>query len=237
MATPPNLQFKSNRLLAALPANEYQRLLPSLEAISLNIRDGLYEPGEPIEYVYFPLSGMVSILVNMGDDTLIEVGVVGNEGMVGLTIFLGADQTNTKGICQVAGEAVRMRSDVFRTELSQNGALVSLLQCYTLAYFALIAQSSGCNSQHPISQRCARWLLLTHDRVGKNQFELTQEFLGQMLGVRRAGVNSVMQALQANGIITYSRGIIHILDREGLERAACQCYRIITAQYEQILGC
>jgi CRP-like cAMP-binding protein len=232
----PNSQFRLNRLLAALPTEEYQRLLPSLESVSLQLKDELYEENEPIEYVYFPTSGMASILVVMADGALIEAGIVGNEGMVGLAVFLGTDKTATRAFYQVVGNAVRMRSDLFRQEIKQDGALTSILQRYTQAYLAMLAQNVGCNSHHPVQERCARWLLLTHDRIGNDQFVLTQEFISEMLGVRRAGVSIAMQTLQKAGFVHYSRGTITIVNRAGLESAACECYGIITAEYARMLG-
>ena len=236
MSTPDGYGFRANKLLAALPAHEYHRLVPSLEAVSLQMKDGLYKPNTPIEYIYFPLSGMASILVTLGDGTYVEAGIAGNEGMVGLPVFLGVDQTPTEAFYQIAGEAVRMRSDDFRAEINRNGALVSLLQRYAQFQIVLLSQNAACNSQHHINERCARWLLLTHDRAGDDQFTLTQEFLSQMLGVRRAGVNLVMQTLQNAGCIRYSRGSLHILNRAGLEEAACECYGIIAAEYKRLLG-
>jgi len=224
MFPPSYPPFKTNRLLAALPEEDYQRILPSLEPISLKIRDDLYELNEIIQYVYFPMSGMASILVSMGDGTMSEAGIVGNEGMIGLPVFLGAEKTPTKSFIRLPG-----------TEIRRNGALVSILQRYTLAYQTMLAQNSACNSQHKISQRCARWLLLTHDRVGKDQFELTQEFLGQMLGVRREGVNSAMRTLQTTHAIHYSRGMMTIVDRAKVEQAVCECYGIITREYDHML--
>jgi CRP-like cAMP-binding protein len=182
MAYPPNSLFKANRLLAALPVEDYQRLSPSLEAISLQVKDNLYQPNQPIEYVYFPLSGMASILSVMGGDKLIEAAVVGNEGMIGLSIFLGADTTTSLSFYQIMGEALRLRSDLFRAEINQNGALMRIMQRYTHTHIAMLTQNTGCNSRHHLNQRCARWLLHTHDCVEGNAFVLTQEFLSQMLG-------------------------------------------------------
>jgi CRP-like cAMP-binding protein len=231
----PNSPFKTNRLLAALPVEDYQRLAGSLEAISLQVKDRLYEPNQPIEYVYFPLSGMASILSVMGGGRLIEAAIVGNEGMVGLSIFLGADTSTSLGFYQITGEALRLRADLFRAEINQNGALMRIMQRYTHAHIAMLTQNTGCNSQHNIHQRCARWLLHTHDCVEGNEIGLTQEFLSQMLGVRRAGVSLVMQTLHQRGFIHYSRGKITIVDRPGLERVACECYGIITAEYGRML--
>jgi CRP-like cAMP-binding protein len=236
MSTPDGQRFRANKLLAALPADEYQRLLPSLEAVTLQMKDGLYKPNTPIEYIYFPTSGMASILVTLGNGTFIEAGIAGNEGMVGLPVFLGVDQTPTEAFYQIAGEAARIRSDNFRAEINRNGTLASLLQRYVQAHMMMLSQNAACNGQHTINERCARWLLLSHDRVGEDQFTLTQEFLSQMLGVRRAGVNLVMQTLQNAGYIRYSRGTIHILNRVGLEGAACECYRVIAGEYKRLLS-
>lgn len=233
MTSPPN--FRTNRLLAALPAEEYQRLLPSLEMVSLNLSDFLYEKDETIEYVYFPTTSMASILVTLADGTLIEAGITGNEGMVGLPVFFGVDRTPTLAFCQLAGDAVRLRSKVFQAEIERNGSLMALLQRYAQAYFSMLAQNSACNSQHSIQERCSRWLLLSHDRVVGDEFSLTQEFLSHMLGVRRAGVSVAMQTLQQAGIIRYNRGIITVVDRAALERSACECYAIIADEYKRLL--
>lgn len=206
-------QFRSNQLLAALPEEDYQRILPSLEAIPLQIKDSLYERDQPIEYVHFPLSGMASILIVLDDGTYIEAGIAGREGMVGLPVFLGADTTPTLAFYQIPGITVRMRSDLFRAEIRRSGALVAVLQRFANAHLVMLAQNTGCNSQHTIEQRCARWLLLSHDRMGKSEFSLTQEFLSQMLGVRRASVSVVMHKLQNAGHIHYRRGVITIMDR------------------------
>lgn len=228
-------QFQTNRLLAALPTEDYQRLLPSLEAIPFQVKDTLYERDQPIEYVYFPLSGMASILVVLDDDTYIEAGIAGSEGMVGLPVFFGAKTAPTVSFYQIPGIAVRMRSDLFRAEIGRNSALVSILQGYAQAHFTMLSQNIACNSQHTVEQRCARWLLFTYDRMEKNEFLLTQEFLSQMLGVRRAGVSVAMGSLQKAGYVHYRRGLITILDRAGLESVACQCYAVVATAYQQML--
>jgi CRP-like cAMP-binding protein len=228
-------QFRTNQLLAALPAADYQRILPSLEAIPFKVKDYLYERKQPIENVYFPLSGMASILVALDEHTFIEAGIVGSEGMVGLPVFLGAPMAHTLSFYQIPGVAVRMSADLFRAEIQRNGALASITQRYANAFMLLLTQNIACNSQHTIEERCARWLLLTHERVGKDEFTLTQELISQMLGVRRAGVNLVMQNLQNAGYIHYVRGVIRILDRAGLESVACQCYATIAEAYQDLL--
>ncbi|MBI5671591.1 MAG: Crp/Fnr family transcriptional regulator [Chloroflexi bacterium] len=226
---------RSNRLLAALPPEDYQRLLPALEPVAFQPTDVLYEPNRPIEYVYFPLYGVASILVVMNDGLTGEVATVGNEGMVGITLFLGIAETTTKAIYQIAGEALRLPAGVFMAEINRNSALVAILQRYTQAWMTMLTQHAACNNLHPLNERCDHWLLLTHDRVSGDQFSLTQKFLGFMLGVRRAAVNSVMQTLQKVGYIRYSRGIITIVDRPGLESVACECYGVVSGEYRRML--
>jgi CRP-like cAMP-binding protein len=233
MVSPPH--FKNNRLLAALPAEAYERLLPLLEGISHEIHDVFYEPNEPIEYVYFPTSSLASIIVLLADGSRVEAGLVGYDGMVGLPVLFGVDRTPTQALCQIAGDGVRIRTSNFQAVIAQDGALVSLLQRYAQAYFTMLAQNSACNSQHTLPERCARWLLLTHDRIEGDTFSLTQEFLSHMLGVRRAGVSLAMQTLQQAGCIHYSRGVITVVNREGLENAAYECYGIIAAEYTRLL--
>jgi CRP-like cAMP-binding protein len=225
-----------NRLLAALPREEYERLLPQLEIVSLTFNDSIYQPGEPIPHVYFPLSGVLSLLTILANGTAIEVATIGNEGMVGLPVFLGAVTTPGSAIAQVPGEAMRMKAEEFREEISRGSPLHALLHRYTQAMFHLIAQTAACNRVHSITERCSRWLLMTHDRVGSNQFVLTQEFLAQMLGVHRPRVNAVARALQGAGLIRYSRGRITILDREGLEAASCECFQVIKGEFDRLLG-
>jgi CRP-like cAMP-binding protein len=221
-------QSSKNRLLAALPPNEYRRLLPKLETVSLSLKQRIYESLRTIDYVHFPLNGIISIVAFMNDGTGIEVATVGNEGMVGLPVFLGADKTPLVAFQQMPGESMRMESKVFSKEIKRNGPLTAILHLYTQTFVVQIAQGNACNRAHSIAQRCARWLLTTHDRVGRRQrVAITQEFLGQMLGVRRAGVNEVTSAFRKSKLIDYKRGIIHILDRAGLEKRACECYWVI----------
>jgi CRP-like cAMP-binding protein len=227
-------QFRANLLLAALPVADYQRILPSLEAVPLKVRDFLYERYQPIEYVYFPLNGLASILVALDRRTFVEAAIVGGEGMVGLPVFMGASMSNTFSFYQIPGVAVRMRADLFRAEIQRNGVLASITQRYANAFMLMLTQNIACNIQHTVEERCARWLLLTHERVGKDEFLLTQDLIGQMLGERRAGVNLVMQTLQKAGLIHYDRGVIRILDRMGLESVACQCLGVITAAYQDL---
>jgi CRP-like cAMP-binding protein len=224
-----------NQLLSALPTQEYQRLLPNLESVSLPLKQIIYAPNEPIEYVYFPNNGIVSLVNVTEDGGTVEAATVGNEGMVGIPVLLGADKMVSQAIVQIVGDALRMKADVFKREVTPGTQLYNLLLRYTLALMNLISQSVACNSLHPVEQRCCRWLLLCQDRVKSEQFLLTQEFLAQMLGVRRATVSGVAATLQQAGLIRYSRGKITICDRPGLEASSCECYRIVKEEFERLL--
>lgn len=226
----------TNRLLASLPSGEYERLQPYLEFIPLNLRQELYQPYESIEFVYFPLSGVYSLLSSTLEGALVELATVGNEGMVGLPVFLGAEQIPGMAMVQVPGSALRMRAADFRTQVTPDMALYNMLRYYTQALFNFISQSVVCNRMHSIEQRCCRWLLLTHDRVGSNEFSFTHEFLSQMLGVRRAGVSEVAAKLQNAGFISYRHGKMAILNRSGLETTSCECYTVIKAEFERLIG-
>lgn len=224
-----------NRILASLPAEEWARLREMMEFVPLEIRHTVFEPNQPIENVYFVEHGVVSILGLLDDGSAVETATVGHEGMAGIPVFLGAMQMSGQAFAQVPGDAWRMPSAALREEVRRRTPLADLLGRYTQALFTLVAQSSACNRRHGIEERCARWLLMTHDRVGQDTFELTQLFLSQMLGVRRATVSEAAAGLQERGLIEYRRGVITVLDREGLERASCGCYRIIAAEFERML--
>jgi CRP-like cAMP-binding protein len=224
-----------NRILAALPAEERERLRPSLEHVPLELRHVIFEPNRTIEHVYFPEEGVVSVLGLLEDGSAIETATVGNEGMVGVPVFLGAMQMAGQAFAQIPGRAWRMPAGALREEVRRGSALAQLLGRYTQALFTLVAQSSACNRKHAVEQRCARWLLMTHDRVEGDTFELTHLFLSQMLGVRRATVSETAAALQVRGLIDYTRGRITIRDRAGLEAAACPCYGIIRAEFARML--
>jgi CRP-like cAMP-binding protein len=230
-------QSSKNRLLAGLPPREYRRLLPKLQTVSLSLKERIYESLRRIDYVYFPLNGVVSIVAFMNDGTGVEVATVGNEGMVGLPVFLGAEKTPLVAFQQMPGESMRMESEDFTKEIKRNGPLTAILHLYTQVFLVQIAQGNACNRAHSIAQRCARWLLMTHDRVGRRQrFPITQEFLGQMLGVRRAGVSEVASALRRDKLIDYKRGIIHILNRKGLEKRTCECYWVIKNEIDRSIS-
>ena len=209
-----------NRLLAALPPEEYQPLLPDLEPFPLDFQYVLYEPGAPITHVYFPINCVVSLLTVMQDGTALEAATVGNEGMVGLPLFLGVVTAPDRAFCQIPGDAMRMTATAFRAAVTREGTLSRLLRRYAHVLFNQVAQGAACNRLHPVQQRCARWLLLTHDRVGAGHFPLKQEFLAAMLSVQRPTVTQVAGMLREDGCIKYSRGNLSIVDRRALEAAA-----------------
>lgn len=225
-----------NQILAALPEAELARLAVNLEPVTLEARDVLYDPDRRIEHVYFPEDCLASLVGIMTDGSAVETATVGNEGMVGLAVFLGDDRTSGQAFCQVPGRASRMRVDVFRRELERGGDLSARLSRYTQALIAQIAQSSACNRLHPLRQRCARWLLQTHDRVGRDAFAFTHQFLSQMLGVRRATVTELAGEFEREGLIQNHYARLVIRDRRGLEAAACECYWIIRRESERLLA-
>lgn len=225
-----------NRLLDALPGEELERLRPDLEPVSLGIKDVLIEADGPIGHVWFPVDSVCSVVATMTDGQQVEVGTIGNEGMVGLPVFLGRNSVPLSTFCQVPGEAVKMRSEALRTEVKLGDKLHDLLQRFTEATFIFASQSSACNRLHSVEQRASRWLLHTHDRLGSDEFLLTQEFLAQMLGVRRASVSKVASELQREGLVSYSRGKVTVTDRTGLEGKSCECYAIIREEFDRLPG-
>ncbi|WNG34939.1 Crp/Fnr family transcriptional regulator [Archangium violaceum] len=233
MSAAPNVP--DNRLLAALPAGDYERLQPYLEWVALEFKQLLFEVDAPIEHVYFPENLVVSILAVMPDGSAVEVATAGREGMVGLPVFLGSESMSAQAFVQVPGHAWRMSAGALREHSQRSEKLRAVLERYTQALFTQVSQGSACNRLHSIEERCARWLLMTQDRVGASKFPLTQQFLSQMLGVRRAGVSEVASTLQSEGLIRYSRGHVTIVDRERLEAAACECYGIIRREFDRLL--
>ncbi len=229
-----HIKLGENRLLTALHQNGAAKRMGELELIPLTLRQELYSPDLPIQHVYFPVNGVVSMLADVEDGQMVEVATVGNEGMIGLPLFLGADATPGTSFSQVPGDAYRMTAAKFRELIQKANGFTAVMHRYTQALMTQISQGTACNRAHNNKQRCARWLLLTHDRVGQDQFSLTQEFLSQMLGVRRATVSEAAGELQANGAIEYSRGVIRVKNRKRLEAASCQCYRIIRNEYDRM---
>ena len=224
-----------NRILAALAAKEFARLRPHLTTVTLEQRHPAWQPNEPFREVYFPLDAVVSVLAVAGRG-VVEVATIGNEGVVGLPAFLGAETSPGLALCQVPGRAERMAIKDFLREASRDGSFRRVLQLYTQGFVAQVSQSTVCNRLHSAEQRLARWLLSVGDRVGREQFPLTHEFMAQMLGVRRATVTDTAGTLQRSGLIHYRRGTITIRDRSGLERAACECYRIVRDEFDRLLG-
>lgn len=227
---------RENRLLAALPDAEYQRLVPDLEFLELPLRQVLQEPGEPITHVYFPHHAITSLVYILEDATTSEVGLVGNEGMVGLPVILGSNTTTTSAIVQVADGGMRMRAERLKAEFDRGGPLQSLLLRYTQALFSQVTQTAVCNGHHTVEERLARWLLMVSDRMASDTFVLTQEFISEMLGVRRSGVTVAAGTLSQAGMIRYSRGQITIRNREDLEATACECYAVLKKEFTQLLS-
>ena len=225
-----------NRLLASLPKNEYKRLLLKLKTVNLVLGEALYEPGDVIKYVYFPNDSIISLISELSETAGLEVGMVGNEGMAGLPVFMGVSTSSTRALVQGSGTAMRMSSAAVRIEANRLGSLPRLLHRYSHSLLTQVAQSSACNRFHLVNARLARWLLMTNDRLGLEEFPLTQEFLSNMLGVRREGVSKAAGALQAARLIRYSRGIITLLNRRGLEAKSCDCYTIIKAETDAYLN-
>jgi CRP-like cAMP-binding protein len=224
-----------NWLLDSLPRADIERVQPHLETVPVAIKQVIYEPNGPIQHVYFPTSCIISLVTYLKDGSSVEMATVGLEGMVGLPVFLGTDTMPSRAFGQVAGNSLRITTAAFTAEVKRNGPLVRVLNRYTQALFNQVAQTTACNRVHLVEQRCARWLLQTHDRVGSDQFLLTQEFLAQMLGVRRSGVSAAAGLLQKAGLIRYARGRITILDRAGLESAACECYGVIKREFDRLI--
>jgi CRP-like cAMP-binding protein len=225
-----------NQLLSLLSEADRERILGRCEKVSLNIEAVLYEAGSVMGHVYFPLSGMVSMVIGTEDGGTIEVGVVGNEGMAGTPTALDADRSHVKALIQVRGEFLRMGVRDFRLELQRNSVLNHMVHRFAHALTIQISQSVMCNRLHPMEERICRWLLMAHDRAGTDEIMLTQRFIAEMLGIRRPSVTVAAGLLQKAGFIAYSRGQVTILDRAGLEDAACECYAIVDRELEGLVG-
>jgi CRP-like cAMP-binding protein len=221
----------ANQILASIPVGEYGSLNRQLEPAALKFGQVLYEPGKTIDYVYFPIDSMVSLLTAVDRRRTLEVGMVGNEGMAGMPFILGVGVSGVRALVQGAGQAMRMGARAFRVEFERNPALQQALFRYTYALMAQISQTAACNRFHQTGNRLARWLLMTRDRVGGDEFSLTHEFLAHMLGIRRVGVTEAASGLKRRQLINYSRGQLQILDVPGLKRASCSCYRAVNAVY------
>jgi CRP-like cAMP-binding protein len=223
-----------NRILAALSADEYELFAPHLEPVALDLGQILFRPDDHLKFVYFPLNSIVSLLTSLEDGSGMEVGLVGREGIAGVSAFLGGDETKVATV-QGQGAALKMSAEKLREEFQRGGRLQRALLRYTHALMTQISQSVICNVRHPVEGRLARWLLMYQDRLKRDEFDLTHEFMANMLGVRRASVSEVANRLQERGLINYQRGHIKILDREGLEAFACECYPVVKEKFDDFL--
>jgi len=233
--SPVSTRPQDNRLLAALPDAGLRGLLPHLEAVRLPLGMVVYESGGEQRYVYFPTSSIVSLLYVLADGSSAEIAVTGNEGLVGISIFMGGETTPSRAVVQSAGYGYRLRGQVLRKEFESGGALQHLLLRYTQALITQMTQTAVCNRHHSVDQQLCRWLLLSLDRLPGNELVMTQELIANMLGVRREGVTEAAGKLQDEGMIRYSRGHITVLDRDQLETRVCECYSVVKREYDRLL--
>jgi CRP-like cAMP-binding protein len=224
-----------NRLLAALPPTEWQRWQPQLEAVDLPLGKVLYESGSTMSHVYFPTTAIVSLLYVLEDGASAEIAVVGREGLVGISLFMGGESTPSRAVVQSAGKGYRMRASVVKEEFDRSSAVLHLLLRYTQALITQMTQTAVCNRHHSLDQQLCRWLLLSLDRLDGNELRMTQELIANMLGVRREGVTEAALSLQSAGLISYARGHIKVLDRHGLEQRTCECYAVVKKEYDRLL--
>lgn len=231
-AFPPPRQ---NHLLAALPADEYARLSPHLELVPMPLGDVLYESGVQMRHVFFPTTSIVSLLYVMEDGASAEIAVVGNEGIVGVSLFMGGETTPSRAVVQSAGYAYQMKGQLLKDEFRRAGPMQNLLLRYTQALLTQMAQTAVCNRHHSLDQQLCRWLLLSLDRLPSSELVMTQDLIANMLGVRREGVTEAAGNVQKAGLIAYRRGRITVLDRAGLEARACECYAVVKKEFERLL--
>lgn len=227
--------FKQNHLLASLPAAELARWLPQLESVDMPLGYVVYEPGSTLAHVYFPTTSIVSLLYVMENGASAEIAVVGNDGVVGVSLFMGGGSTPSRGVVQSAGRGFRLKASVMNEEFQRAGPVLHLLLRYTQALITQMAQTAVCNRHHTLDQQLCRWLLLSLDRLQDNKLVMTQELIANMLGVRREGVTEGALKLQRAGLISYTRGRITILDRPGLEKRTCECYAVVRKEYARLL--
>jgi CRP-like cAMP-binding protein len=225
-----------NRLLAALPDAEYQTLLPTLQPVTFSLGEVVYEFAGQLDYVYFPTTSIVSLLYTMENGSSAEMGLTGNDGVVGIALFMGGGTMPNRAVVQSAGGALRMKAKVLKDAFACGGEFQRLLLRYTQALITQISQTAVCNRLHSVEQQLCRWLLLSHDRVKSDELIMTQELIGDMLGVRREGVTVAAGRLQDEGAISYVRGHITILDRAKLEDTVCECYRVVKDEFDRLLG-
>ena len=225
-----------NRLLASLPSDGLGQLMSKLTQVNLGMRQGLYNPGSVIEAVYFPESGMISLVSNLEEGTQAEVGIIGREGMLGTSLLSGEDTSFIEAMVQMPGTALRMGATEFRHELETNAPFRGLVLRYNEALQTQVMQTAACNSRHGLEQRLARWLLMAHDRADRTELPLTQEFMGMMLGVSRPSITITAGILQRAGLIRYSGGRVTVLDRSSLEAGSCECYKVVRSRFNRLLG-
>jgi CRP-like cAMP-binding protein len=228
-------EAKMNHLLAALPAAEWGRWEPQLERVQMPLGQVLYESGSTLTHAYFPTTAIVSLLYVMENGASAEIAVAGNEGMVGISLFMGGGSTPSRGVVQSAGQGFRVRSQFIKDEFDRAGSVMHLLLRYTQALITQMSQTAVCNRHHSLDQQLCRWLLLSLDRLQGNELVMTQELIANMLGVRREGVTEGALRLQAAGLIRYARGHITVLDRAGLESRTCECYAVVKKEYRRLL--
>ena len=228
--------FSENRLLSEIPDDDYERILPSLQQVEFSLGEVVYEFGGKLDYVYFPTTAIVSLLYTMENGSSAEMGLTGNDGIVGIALFMGGGTMPNRAVVQSAGAAVRMRAKVLQDEFARGGKFQRLLLRYTQALITQISQTAVCNRLHSVEQQLCRWLLLSHDRVKADELIMTQELIADMLGVRREGVTVAAGRLQDDGAISYVRGHIKILDRKKLEETVCECYRVVKDEFDRLLG-
>lgn len=230
------ISVRKNYLLSDLPAKEFDRLLPHLTPVSLNLGQVLYESGDRLDYVYFPTTAIVSLLYIMENGATAEIGVVGNDGILGIALFMGGDTTPNRAIIQSAGEGYKMPAKDLMNEFSMGGKFHNLLLRYTQALITQISQTAVCNRLHSVEQQLCRWLLLSHDRLNSDVLVMTHDLISNMLGVRREGVTLAARKLTKRKLIKNVRGTMTVLDRRGLEGAACECYKVVNDEYNRLLG-
>jgi len=235
MHPPPRPAQTGNRLLAALPPEEFERLLPHLESVPFSLGEAVYESGERMEYVYFPIDSIVSLLYTMLDGATAEMGLVGREGVVGIALFMGGESMPNRAVVQGAGTVVRIKAEALQNEFRRGGAFQLLLLRYTQALITQIAQTAVCNRLHPVEKRLCRWLLMTQDRAQSDTLQMTHEFIANMLGIQREAVSVAARRLQGKGVISYVRGRIRILDRAQLEECTCECYGVVRDEQDRLL--
>ena len=226
---------RENRLLAALPAAEWARWLQQMEPVDMPLGKVLYESGSKLTHVYFPTTSIVSLLYVLEDGASAEIAVVGHEGIVGISLFMGGESTPSRAVVQSAGRAFRLKANVMIQEFNRAGPVLHLLLRYTQALITQMAQTAVCNRHHSLDQQLCRWLLLSLDRLHSNELVTTQELIANMLGVRREGVTEAAGHLQQDGLISYRRGRITVLDRHGLEQRTCECYAVVKKEYDRLL--